>query len=255
MRKTIGVLDGSKTFSMYIFVILRRMGFDVGLFNSMKEVANNKMPIDMFLIGDNIPGQTMQQAVETLQDMHGEDIPIAIVSTMPDGVDELIQRKHGIVGVISKPVQPRELNTLLAENLTFLNGKRVNLRMSAAMPAVYSAENSYLDTRVVSLSNSGALIGTDKPLKTGTKVLLELTMHNYSMKILCSAVYNRTSFKGDHHGTAILFHGLTDDEKGKIDDFIQRDLIKTAEMSIPATPRPVKPPSQSLPTQTQCASV
>jgi hypothetical protein len=236
MVKRIGVLDGSKTFSMLMFVLLRRMGFEVTLFESLDQLEKASVEdIDLLFVGgDKTSGPSAEETIKYLKSIYGSSKKIIVVSTISDQRVVINAKIAGASGYIFKPIQIRSLHEAIAKNVIYDTGRRHNLRSSLGIKAKTNISEVYSIMPINSLSRGGLLLGTEGSMPPNTQVSVDLSFAGVRREVLGAVIYNRKNCYGAHSGTAVLFKGLSAREGDTIDGYLENDLILSVRRSVPS---------------------
>ena len=234
MAKRVGIIDASKTFSMLLFLLLRRMGYEVALYSNMEQLEKEDLSqLDLLFVGDKIPGFTTIQALKKISSLNESSISLVVASTYSDK-NVISEAKHaGAAGYILKPIQVNDLHKAIVDHVEFSSGKRKNLRSSISLKTSATINGTTSDISIYSLSKMGLLLGTGAPLPTGTAVEVNLPVVGIDRLVCGSVIYNKLNSFGIHSGSALLLTGLTSQERNAIDDFLVGDLMISAGMSVP----------------------
>jgi CheY-like chemotaxis protein len=234
MLKKIGLLEQSKTVSMYMAHLLRRMGFKISVFKSLNHLKESSPEnFDLLFIGDSIVDATTLQAVSQLKTSMADEGRIVVVSTNSnkDIVKEIMAA--GASDYILKPLKLRELHQVVVGNLKYPSGRRVNLRATLNFEAEVTVNDTKEMMQVLSLSRGGALLDTVGPVATGGKININLPIPEVKKTVQGVVIYNKKSDPGGHAGTAIIFSGLSDNEADIIDQFLENDILLEARKKTP----------------------
>ena len=234
MLKKIGLLEQSKTVSMYMAHLLRRMGFKISVFTSLNNLKESSPEnFDLLFIGDSIEDATTLQAVSQLNTSMTNEGRIVVVSTVSnkDIVEKIMAA--GASDYVLKPLQLRELHQVVVGNLKYPSGKRVNIRATLNCEAEVTFDDTKEVMQIITLSRGGALLDTRDPVATGAKVSINLPISGVRKPIQGVVIYNKKSDQGGHAGTAILFTGLNDNEADSIDLFLENDILLAARKAVP----------------------
>ena len=235
MIKKIGLLERNNTFSMFMFLLLRRMGFEIKLFKSLEALKNSSPEsFDLLFIGDTIEDSTTLQAVEKVKSAIDRNIRIVVVSVISDKsiIEQL--KEAGAADYVLKPLHPKDLHHAIVENLEYASGKRVNLRASFSIKADVTIDNVRETVELLSLSRLGAMIDTKLPVATGTRVHLVLPIVHLDEPLQGVVIYNKKNSGQGHAGTAVFFTSVGQKEADIIDRYLQNDLLLAAREAIPS---------------------
>jgi len=194
MDKTVLLISNSRTFSMFMAVLVKRMGFGL--------ISANNGP----------------EAVDIIEAMHPDAVIIDSELTVFDGLDKLERIQEGgasippvilLVGahteeaearcisvgastVVSKPVQAEELHQALQECMFIDFGlRRRYMRAKTELPVTVYHMGAELALTVDSLSAGGAYFREDQPLDVGTVVDILMPLGEKTrLSVSCKVIYN-----------------------------------------------------------------
>lgn len=165
--KMIVIVDDSKTFSMYLGLLLKRMGFEV-VPAETGEIGLKMIKVlrpDLVLLDRYMPEMDGPELLKLLrQDSDLEDIPVVLVSA--SDVDDLAAEaaSHGADGFLTKPISPHSLQSVLCETMTqSFCSKRTRLRYGFNQKVTLIHEGQSTTMPAVSLSEGGFICGTRNP--------------------------------------------------------------------------------------------
>ncbi len=219
--KKVIIADDHASSVMYLAVLMRRMGFQVvPAKNGVEVLKLMKMsPPDLVMLDYTMP---VMDGLATLRHIKSDgqlkDIPVIMVTAHSHrgGVDDFM--KTGAVGYIKKPINIKQLHTLLQECVTYPGGKkRGNLRtvmQKSVSVSVYGLTKNYYAT---TLSEKGIYLRTKEPLPVGTELDLSVPLTaDVTLATGGIVIYHKDVFSDSiDPGMAVEFKGLSPLE-GKI---------------------------------------
>jgi len=225
-RISVLVVEESQTFSMYLAILLQRIGFKslrVSQPESAKFVLSRGFT-DVLIIGDQSGPEATHEIVQELSDcIPGETIPIIVVSRHSDLVEQQACLDAGCQDYLLKPVQPKQLNDALSARINPFPGKRLNLRSQVNMIAEVRVDNSPPQRcQILTLSRGGALLAYPQTLLTGTTVMLTVRLGETRLQLSGSVLYNLTHVEEKApRAFGLLFHQISQAHADQIEDYLQ----------------------------------
>ena len=215
---------------MYLAVLMRRMGFQVvPAKNGVEVLKLMKMaPPDLAMLDYTMPvmdGLTTLRHIKS--DRQLKDIPVIMVTAHShrSGVDDFM--KAGAAGYITKPINIKQLHSLLQDCVTYPGGKkRGNLRtvmQKSVSVSIYGLTKNYHAT---ALSEKGIYLRSKEPLPVGTEIDLSLPLTPADTLTLRGIViYHRDVFSDSTDpGMAIEFRDLSQRETEILSAYITHAL-------------------------------
>lgn len=216
--RLIVLVDDSKTFSMYIGLLLKRMGFDV-LPAESAEVGLKMVRVfrpDLVLIDRFLPGGDGSDLVaEIRRDGDLSEIPVVLVSASDES--ELVQaaEQSAADGWLTKPITPYALHRVLSKTLSSNDGRvRRRLRCVWNRKVKIAFNDQALLLSAVSLSEGGIYLRHRDPLPVGTEVNLVLPLANGELSLRGRVIYQKDVFRDSlriEPGMAILFEDVDEE--------------------------------------------
>ncbi len=202
-KKTILVVDSSKTFILYMGIMLKRMGFNVvpadgcaEALNLMKIVTPDLVVMDSFL--PSTDGFDTLRRIR--RDEHVKDVPVVIMMARADADFERRCSEAGCNGYLPKPVPMDLLHDHIQEFIfSPLGFRRRHLRVQAEIKLFLTWDDVAREYRTETVSEGGVYLKTDSPFKVGKKV--GVTIQHKSGKLSLE-------------GVVIYTKGATDDKAG-----------------------------------------
>ncbi|MDA8103964.1 MAG: response regulator [Nitrospiraceae bacterium] len=240
--KKVIIADDHASSVMYLAVLMRRMGFQVvPAKNGVEVLKLMKMsPPDLVMLDYTMPvmdGLTTLRHIKS--DRQLKDIPVIMVTAHShrSGVDDFM--KTGAAGYITKPINIKQLHSLLQDCVSYSGGKkRVNLRTTiekSVSVSVYGLSRNYPAT---ALSERGVYLRTKEPFPIGTEldVILSLTT-TVTLTLRGIVIYHRDVFRDSiDPGMAIEFRDLSPRETEILSAYITHalagDLLKEQDEGI-----------------------
>jgi len=228
-RISVLVVEESQTFSMYLAILLQRIGFKslrVSQPESAKFVLSRGFT-DCLIIGDQSGPEATHEIVQELSArIPGNTIPIIVVSRHCDPAEQQACLDAGCQDYLLKPVQPKQLHDALYASINPFPEKRLNLRSQVDMMAEVSVDNGPSQTcRVLTLSCGGALVAYPQTLLTGSEVSLTLRLDNTRLHLAGSVLYNLIHVEEKvPRAFGLLFHQVSPAHADRIEDYLQTTL-------------------------------
>jgi CheY-like chemotaxis protein len=227
------ILEKSQTFSMYLTLLLQRMGLKslrVNEIEAAKSVLSRGFT-DILIVGDQEGPRPTHAIVQDLADCIIDDsIPIIVVSTATDPVERQACYDAGCQDYLFKPIQPKQLHDALYARVTPDIERRKNLRCNVDLTAEVAIDSQQPRTHdVLALSKGGALISTPQSLPTGTGIEMVLILDGLKVPLSGTVLYNVTDVKeSDLQAFCVLFHQTSQSHAEKIDQYLGKILDNAA---------------------------
>ncbi len=227
------ILEKSQTFSMYLTLLLQRMGLKslrVNEFEAAKSVLSRGFT-DILIVGDQEGSRPVHAIVQDLANcIIDNSIPIIVVSTCNDPDEQKACYDAGCQSYLSKPIQPKQLHEALYARVTPDMERRKNLRCNVDLTAEVAINSQQPRTHdVLALSKGGALISSPQSLPTGTGIEMVLILDGLKIPLSGSVIYNLTDVKeSDLQAFCVLFHQVSQSHADMIDQYLEKLLDNTA---------------------------
>jgi CheY-like chemotaxis protein len=227
-RVSVLVVDKSQIFSMYLALLLNRMGLKslrVDDYETAREVLSRGI-IDVLIVGDQGDLEPVHALIQKLAPCVDKNtVPIIAISKHADPLLEKTCYEAGCHSYLLKPVQPKQLHNAIYAQIMPPSERRMNLRSRVDMVAWYSIDRGVSGSlEIQSLSGGGALISCDRFLPVGTKFSLDLVVDDHAVHLLCRVVYDISNIKNTNHHYGILFENICRQEFDMIDRYIEINL-------------------------------
>ena len=226
--KRILVAGESRTFVMYISIILRRFDFDVvAASNAMDALKLARLyPPDLFFLEFMPPlDEGMKMLGHIRRDGRFSDIPVVVVSThVSDEVRNMLE-EFRCSGVLTKPIRIRELNDVLSRCIIFRQDRNRRFLRAHFERRVHFRAGSFSDTLVATnLSRGGVFVRKLDPLPEGTGVELRIPLHHgREVTVRGVVVYRKELFGAQFNegpGMGIEFRDMDDATADALEEFI-----------------------------------
>jgi DNA-binding response OmpR family regulator len=210
-RISVLIVDESQTFSMYLALLLQRMGFKslrVSQTESAKFVLSRGFT-DFLIVGDLAGPEPKHQIVRELAaSFPDSSIPTIVISRQDDLAEKQACHEAGGQAYLLKPVQPKALHAALNDHITPFSEKRINLRSKVDMISEISIDRQApQQLQLLTLSRGGALVAYDKNLPTGTRISMSLPLEGELISLTGSVIYNLTNIDAKiSRAFGVLFH-------------------------------------------------
>lgn len=215
-RKTIVVIDDSRTFVMYTGLLLKRLGFDVIPAEQSREGLRliqvfrpHAVLLDRYL--PELDGIELLRQLKA--DPNLAEIPVIMVSASDKQQTRAECFAAGCAGYLCKPLTPRSLHeSLLGQLASDEVLLRRHLRYAYHQQVTLRHEGMVSEHSAVSLSEGGIYLRDQKPLPTGTQVEVLLQLEGgHRLKLPGEVIYQKDVFQNAFRmdpGMAIAFDPL-----------------------------------------------
>lgn len=240
LNRLVVLVDDSKTFTMYIGLLLKRMGFDV----VPAETAESGLKMvrvlkpDLVLVDRFMPGTDGTELLRLLKgDPALAGIPVVLVSASEERGLEAEARKYRADDYLSKPITPYALHRVLTRTLGRQEGPTRRRLRSPYREKVrlHHAGRSML-VPAVSLSEGGIYLRHSDPLPVGSEVTLQLPFSGGELRLSGRVIYQKDVFRDSlraEPGMAVLFDKVDDGTQERlrrlISDLLAGDLVEEQE--------------------------
>ncbi|TYO99893.1 PilZ domain-containing protein [Geothermobacter ehrlichii] len=243
MNRLIVLVDDSKTFSMYIGLLLKRMGFDVVPAETV-EIGLKMVRVlkpDLVLVDRFMPGVDGTELIRLLKgDPALAEIPVVLVSASEERGLEAEARKYRADGYLLKPITPYALHRVLTRIFGRRDGPtRQRLRCSYREKVGLLHAGSGMSLPAVSLSEGGIYLRHPDPLPVGSEVELLLPLPEGELRLSGRVIYQKDVFRDSlriEPGMAILFENVDDGTRERlrsvISDLLAGDLVEEQQEGI-----------------------
>jgi len=232
MKKII-VADNSKTFLMYIGLLLRRLEFNVITVQNGLEVLKllKLSEADMAILDVNM--NTMD-GISTLrhirEDKQIPQIPVIMISFESSAETVEICRRLGCFDYLTKPLKVDKLHEVLQKCFFSQQGtNRRHIRIHCIRKALISyngiEERLYTET----LSVGGLYVRRQEPFPVGADVAVTLPLSDQkTLQVRGNVIYTKSLY-GDFMtlppGMAIAFKGLLEEQYQELKDYIEKMIV------------------------------
>ena len=228
-RINVLVVEEKQSFSMYLALLLQRLGFR-SLRVNQPEAAKfviSRGFADILILGDYTGSEPLHTIVgELTASTAGEPIPAIVVSGNDDPGAQQACLDAGCSAYLGKPLQPRQLQNALYACFSPFAERRLNLRSKVDLLAEVSIDNRPPEPlKVLTLSRGGALIGCDRLLAPGTRLTLSLFLENRSVSLRGSVLYHLNHFDaGRQHAFGMIFDRPSRAQTETIEKYLEQIL-------------------------------
>lgn len=242
-KKTILVVDDNRTFSLYLAILLKRMGFNVTTAeNGMEALQLIKMSLpDLVVMDVNMP---VLNGLETLASIRADEsickVPVFMVSAETD--EEIIRRceKAGSDGFLPKPVPMNELHELMQEFVFSSTGfKRKHLRVHTRLRVMLFKDGAAQELNTETVSEGGLYLNMENPMPVGTAVEVALPTDGEPFRLKGTVIYQRGRYDDKipiPAGMAVEFTDVSAKESrslcGLVSDLMTADMTGTGGESM-----------------------
>lgn len=228
--RSILIIDDSKTFVMYVGMLLKRMGFDIITANSGVEglALLRALNPDAVLLDLTLPDMDGFSVLRQIKaSPEAADIPV-IISTMDGKTESRVKcRELGCSGYLAKPVSVTSLHQTMLESLPAMGGKeRKFLRATFTSKVKTFSKGTIAEYYAVSLSEGGIYLRKIDPLAVGTELVVTLMLDDgKNLELPGVVIYRREIFEHSglvQPGMAIRFKDPGPVTSGLLRGFISR---------------------------------
>jgi CheY-like chemotaxis protein len=193
-RNCVLVVDVSKTFSMYLALLLQRLGFRS---LSVREPDAGKIALargtaDFLIIGDQAQAEPPHLVIHKLKESMGSKIiPIIVITHRDDPEERQTCVDAGCQSYLLKPVDPKQLQDSLFDTHIPPEERRKNLRSRVAITAEVAIDGKPKQPHdILSLSGMGALISCSQSIPTETRVTIDIPLDGVTLTVSGTVIYN-----------------------------------------------------------------
>lgn len=229
MKKTIVLADGSKSFLMYISLLLKRLGFQLlscrnGI-EALSLIRSNQPDLVMLDVH-----MEMLDGIATLRHIRSDHsisgVPVIMMSM--DISPETIKACEdlGCAGYLPKPIKVDQLNDAIQRSLLMRGSHcRKHIRTSCGRKVTVDFQGMRLHFYTETFSAGGIYVRTENPLPSGSDVVVSLDIdHGKQRRYKGRVIYIRNEF-GDlstmSPGMAIKFMDLSAQDKLELNSFMK----------------------------------
>jgi CheY-like chemotaxis protein/Tfp pilus assembly protein PilZ len=192
-KKTILVVDGSKTLVLYMGIMLKRMGFNVVPADTGLEALKLMKMVtpDMVLLDSFLPSLDGLETLERIRrGAHTKEVPVVVMMQQEDEEFSQACKKAGCNGILPKPI-PMDLLHEYIQDFIFspLGFRRKHLRVQTDIGVYISWDEAVREFRTDAVSEGGVYVKTPSPFKVGTKVGVTLPYKESSIKLDGVVIY------------------------------------------------------------------
>ena len=233
-RISVLVVDKSQTFSMYLALLLHRMGFKslrVDDYETAKEILSRGI-IDILIVGDQGEDEPIFAIIKHLAPcVDGALVPIIAISKSSDPTYKTACFQSGCHSYLLKPIQPRQLHEALYEKLTPPSERRTSLRCRVNLEAELSIEKDVIELfQVESLSKGGALVSCEKQIPIGSELTINIMINDKRINLTSKVVYMHNAGDFDHYNIGVSFIDIDNKTEDLIDKFIEKTLTNSTSL-------------------------
>jgi CheY-like chemotaxis protein len=219
-RRTVLIADDNKIFTMYLSIVLNRMGFDVIPAESGSSAINlsKRYRPDMMLLSMRMPDMDWHQTIKSVKaNYRTASTHIIMISDKADPHLSEECLSVGCSGVLRKPVDLAELNVVLFNSIGLSEYRsRRSMRVSFGKRVAVTHNGVTRNFYAVTLSERGIYIRKRHPLPIGDRVEIALPLKDDKLLYLKGTVVAKKGLYGSlfkvDPGIAIEFNELTRDD-------------------------------------------
>ena len=227
-RISVLVVEKSQTFSMYLALLLHRMGFKslrVDDYETAKEILSRGI-IDILIVGDQGEDEPIFQIIKSLiLCVDRESVPVIAISKSSDPACKTACYEAGCHSYLLKPIQPRQLHSALYSKITPPSERRTSLRCRVNLGAEISIENDVFEMfQIESLSKGGALVSCEKNIPIGTEININFVISNEKINLNSMVMYIKGDSSGGQLNMGVKFVDIDSYSENLIDQFVEKTL-------------------------------
>ena len=227
-RISVLVVEKSQTFSMYLALLLHRMGFKslrVDDYETAKEILSRGI-IDILIVGDQGEDEPISKIIKSLiLCVDRESVPVIAISKSSDPANKTACYEAGCHSYLLKPIQPRQLHSALYSKITPPSERRTSLRCRVNLGAEISVENDVFEVfQIESLSKGGALVSCEKNIPIGTEININFVISNKKINLNSMVMYIQGDSSGGQLNIGVKFVNIDSNSEYLIDQFVEKTL-------------------------------
>ena len=230
--KKILIVGDSRTFIMYISILLKRLGFVVlPAKNGIEALRLLTVDTpDLMLIDIMLSNKESTAAFAQLrEDENAYSVPVIVVSTHMDNTLYEECKKLNCISYLTKPIKIAQFNDVLQKSISYpRNKKRKFLRVEINNKATLTYNNVSEELNAVNLSEGGVFLRQADPISTGTEVKVTLPLKDKKSITLKGTVVHKKDIYGEEFtigpGIGIQFKDLTERDSEIIKNHIIEQL-------------------------------
>lgn len=232
--RTILLVDSSRTYLMYLGILLRRMGFDVVSATNgtdLLKLAGLLNP-GMIIMELDLPDMSCKEIMRHVRaDATLRSIPVSIISV--DSLPETAEycRQLGCSAYLAKPVILDDLHGVIQDCLFAPTGiirKHIRVSINAKVTICHGAD-SY-DMYAETISEGGMFIRCKDPLPVGTLVDIILPVGGDEHIFLTGyVIYTKSMDAGSMNvspGMAVEFVGVSEQDSRTLREFVNASIAE-----------------------------
>ncbi|HKL26378.1 MAG TPA: PilZ domain-containing protein [Desulfuromonadales bacterium] len=228
-RISVLVVEENQTFSMYLALLLQRLGFK-SLRVSQPEAAKfvvSRGFSDILVVGGREDPEPLPAVVGRLAGSSpGDRMPTIVISDHDTPEEKQACLAAGCQAYLVKPLQPKQLQDALYSCFSPFAERRLNLRSKVDLFAAVGIDGRPPEPlKVLTLSRGGALIGYDRLLAPDMQVTLTLHLDQGPLPLNGSVLYNLNNFDaGRQHAFGLVFDRPSRAQTELIENYLSRIL-------------------------------
>lgn len=213
-RRVVLIASDNQIFTMYLSIVLNRMGFDVIPSDTPIKVIDllKRFTPDIVLLSVKMPDLHWLKAIRGAKEVKRKS-SISVILISDESDKDIYQEclRMGCSGFLPRPVDLAELNKILF-NFTVLPGcrRRRSLRVSFGKKIAVTYNGVTHNFYAVTLSEGGIYIRKRHPLPIGEKVEIAIPLKNEELLCLQGTVIAQKGLYGDLYkiepGIAVEFN-------------------------------------------------
>ena len=242
--KKILIADDSKTFLMYMGILLKRMGFSIVPIESGKKVLKliKNINPDIVMLDVNMGDMNGTSVLKYLkEDKSTSRIPIIMMSSDSDA--DLIEkcRKMGCSCYLPKPIKVEQLHIALEEcSFSPLGPRRKHLRVSVTKKVVVKYKGKHYDLYTETLSEGGVYLRKRDSFPIWSELEIQMVIDKGHVLNIKGTVVHTKEITSDVFkvppGMGIKFTDISEDQAQILKDYIARliaeDIVDSQEESV-----------------------
>jgi CheY-like chemotaxis protein/Tfp pilus assembly protein PilZ len=229
VRKTIVLADDSKTFLMYMGLLLKRLGFDLLTSRNGQEALRliKSNPVDLVMLNVYMPTLDGIATLRLIKSDNGiADLPVIMVSadTSPETIKAC--QDLGCIDFLPKPIKVDQLHEAIQKSFFLQGGHyRKHIRASCIRKITVEFRGDRLQYYTETFSEGGVYVRTENPLPVGSDVAMTLVLDDGERRRYKGKVIYVKKEVGDFStlspGMAIQFTELSTHDNLKLKSFMK----------------------------------
>jgi CheY-like chemotaxis protein len=228
VRKTIVIADDSKTFLMYMSLLLKRLGFQLLTSRNGHEALRliRLNPVDLVMLNVYMP---ILDGIETLRliksDSRISHLPVIMVSADMSPETMKVCQDFGCRDFLPKPVKVDRLHAAIQESFFLQGGHcRQHIRTSCSRKIMVEFRGDQRHYYTETFSEGGVYVRTRNPLLVDSAVVVSLDLDDGRRRYKGKVIYVKNEvgdFSTLSPGMAIQFVELSSQDTLELNSFMK----------------------------------